>query len=212
MISGKKIAAVMMPWLLLVMSNSWCDEPDLAALVARLAKPAPASVAFTEVRFSKMLREPIVVSGQLVYGGQRSLDRQVTDPYQETTEIRGETVRVARAGQAAQSFGLQRAPELRGLLAGLTALLAGDLPAIQRDFQVAASTDASGWQLELTPNDPRVLKRLKMIRARGNDAEPRCFELINAKEGSSLMLLGTAAGTGSNQSPEALQRRCTGAG
>jgi len=203
----------MMPWLLLMMGNSWCDEPDVRGLVARLAKPAPTAVAFTEVRFSKMLVEPLVVSGQLVYGGPRSLDRQVTEPYQETTRIRGETVLVERAGQAPQSFGLQRAPELRGLLAGLTALLAGDLAAIQRDFQVAARDGADGWQLELTPIDPRVLKRLKMIRARGSEAEPRCFELINAKDGRSIMLLGSAAQAAKDPpaTPEALQQRCSGA-
>jgi hypothetical protein len=198
-------------------SNGWCDEPDVASLVAGLAKPAPATVAFTEVRFSKMLREPLVVSGELVYGGPRNLDRQVTEPYREDTLIRGETVRVERPGQATRSFGLQRAPELRGLLAGLTALLAGDLQAIQRDFTVAARGDQRAWQLDLTPSDPRIRKRLKMIRARGSDTEPRCFELINADDGLSIMLLGAAARPASAESAgspaltrEAMQRRCAG--
>lgn len=202
----------MMPWLLLMMSSAWCAEPDPAALIARLAKPAPTTVAFTEVRFSKMLREPLVVSGELVYGGPRNLDRQVTEPFREETLIRGETVRVERAGQPSRSFALQRAPELRGLLAGLTALLAGDLPAIQRDFTVAARGDQQSWQLELTPSDARVRKRLQMIRAQGSEAEPRCFELVSPGDGLSIMLLGTHARLPAGQplTREFLQRRCAG--
>jgi hypothetical protein len=216
MTSGKKISRLMMPWLLMLASSSWCDEPDVAELIARLAKPAPTTVAFTEVRFSKMLREPLVVSGELVYGGPRSLDRRVTEPYREDTLIRGETVRVERKRQASRSFGLQRAPELRGLLSGLSALLAGDLQAIQRDFVVTAQGDQRAWELELIPSDARIRKRLKMIRARGSDAEPRCFELINAGDGLSIMLLGAAARPALTQSPakqltrEALQRYCAG--
>jgi hypothetical protein len=202
-----------MAWLLiLTSSSSWCDEPDVAGLIARLAKPAPATVAFTEVRFSKMLREPLVVSGELVYGGPRNLDRQVSAPYREDTLIRGETVRVERAGQKSRSFSLQRAPELRGLLAGLTALLAGDPQAIQRDFSVVARSDQGAWQLELTPSDPRIRKRLKMIRAQCSDSEPRCFELIDAGDGLSIMLLGASAQLPAGQAltREALQRRCAG--
>jgi hypothetical protein len=197
-------------------SSGWCAEPEVADLIARLAKPAPTTVAFTEVRFSKMLREPLVVSGELVYDGPRSLDRQVTEPYREATSIRGETVRVERKGQRTLSFGLQRAPELRGLLSGLSALLAGDLAAVERDFEIVAHSTERTWQLELTPSDPRIRKRLKMIRARGSDAEPRCFELINADAGLSIMLLGAAARPALTRSPdsplkpEMLQRYCAG--
>jgi hypothetical protein len=191
MISGKKLGRqLMMVWLLLLTSNSWCDEPDVAALIAKLAKPAPTTVTFTEVRFAAILREPLMVSGQLVYSGPQSLDRQVTEPYQEDTQIRGEAVRMQRPGQPVRSFGLQRAPELRGLLAGLTALLAGDAQSIQKNFTVRASGDEQRWQLELTPADARIRRRLKMIRAQGNGAEPRCFSLINADNSLSVMLLG----------------------
>ncbi len=199
-------------WLLIASSSSHA-EPDVAALIARLAKPAPATVPFTEVRFSALLREPLVVSGQLVYAGPQSLDRQVTEPYQEQTEIRGETVRMQREGQPARSFGLQRAPELRGLLTGLSALLAGDARAIERDFSVAASGDQQQWQLELTPLDKRIARRLKLIRAQGREDQPRCFSLLNPDGGMSVMLLVDAAKPPTDDAPltrESVERRCGG--
>ena len=182
----------------------------MTALIARLAKPVPTTVAFSEVRFSPLLKEPLSVSGELVYAGPASLDRRVTDPYREDTEIRGESVRIQRAGQPVRSFGLQRAPELRGLLAGLSALLAGDAQAIRRDFTVLAKGDERRWQLELTPSDARIKRRLKLIRAEGSESEPRCFSLINTDNGSSIMLLGAAARLDPSAplTREALERRC----
>ena len=83
---------------------------DADALIARLARPAPASIAFTEVRVSPLLREPLVVSGELEFSGPASLDRHVRKPYREDTAIRGESVRVEREGEAPRSFALKRAP------------------------------------------------------------------------------------------------------
>jgi Outer membrane lipoprotein carrier protein LolA-like len=159
------------------------------------------------------LREPLVVSGQLVYGGPTSLDRQVTEPYQEDTQIRGESVIIRRAGQQPRKFLLQRVPELRGLLSGLAALLAGDAQAVQRDFSVQLSGDDQQWQLDLTPTDARVRRRLELIRAQGSAAEPHCFSLLNRDGGVSIMLLGDVARAASGQAltREALESRCAGA-
>ena len=92
---------------------------DADALIGRLAKPAPATIAFREVRFSPLVDEPLIVAGELGYAGPTSLDRRVTQPYRETVSIRGESVRVEREGEPTRSFGLNRAPELRGLLGWL---------------------------------------------------------------------------------------------
>jgi len=40
-------------------------ELDAPALIQRLAKPAPAIIDFTEVRFSTLLKQPLIVSGTL---------------------------------------------------------------------------------------------------------------------------------------------------
>src|SRR5689334_2459389 len=81
---------------------------DANALIGRLAKPAPATVAFREVRFSSLVNEPLIVAGELGYSGPGSLDRKVTQPYNETVAIRGESVRVEREGEQPRTFGLNR--------------------------------------------------------------------------------------------------------
>lgn len=166
---------------------------DADALIGRLAKPAPATVAFREVRFSPLVNEPLIVAGELGYDSPTSLDRRVTEPYRETVAIRGESVRVEREGEPTRSFGLNRAPELRGLLSGFTALLAGDPAVLERSFNVEASGTDQAWTLELTPIDARARRRLQQIVVNGRADVPQCFTMLTAKGGASVLLLGATA-------------------
>ena len=166
---------------------------DADALIGRLAQPAPATVAFREVRFSPLVNEPLIVAGELGYDGPASLDRRVTEPYRETVAIRGESVQVEREGEPTRSFGLNRAPELRGLLSGFTALLAGDPAVLERSFKVEASGTDQAWTLELTPIDARARRRLQQIVVNGRADVPQCFTMLTAKGGASVLLLGATA-------------------
>ena len=188
-------------------------ELDAPALIQRLAKPAPAIIDFTEVRFSTLLKQPLIVSGTLGYAGSANLDRHVTRPYREDTEIRGESVRVIREGEPVRSFALKRAPELRGLLTAFTALLAGDHAAVGREFEIAPSGDENLWKLVLTPRDARVRKRVPSILINGRKDLPRCFTIVNDNGGASVMLLGAASQRELQQplTREWLERYCASA-
>jgi predicted nucleic acid-binding protein len=172
------------------------DVADPDALIAALARTPPTSVAFTEARFSALLLAPIVVAGELAYSAPGALDRIVTAPHRERTSIAPDSVTVAREGERARTFALRRAPELRGLLAAMTALLAGDAAGVRRDFDVTASGDAGTWKLELTPRDAAVQRRLTKLVATGAGADLQCFAMRNADGGTTVMLLGAAVGDG----------------
>lgn len=168
------------------------EAADAQTLIAQLAKPAPATIDFSEIRFSPLLKQPLIVSGTLGYQGPTALDRQVTRPYRETTEIRGDSVRVRREGEPERSFGLKRAPELQGLLSAFTSLLAGDHAAVERDFAIDAAGGGAAWRILLAPRDARLSRRVKLIRIEGRNDAPRCFSIIGDNDGASVMLLGAA--------------------
>src|SRR5580692_6632096 len=85
--------------------------PDVDALLAHLARPAPATTAFVEVHFSPLLSRPLIVSGELTYSGPDALARTVDRPYSEHTEIHGDEVSITRGSGKPRTFSLQRAPE-----------------------------------------------------------------------------------------------------
>jgi hypothetical protein len=165
--------------------------PDARILVERLAREMPSSIAFTEARFSKLLRRPLVVSGELAYLGAGSLDRRVTSPHRETTTVRGNIVRIEREGQDVRSFTLERVPELEGFLTALGALLAGDSTALERAFAVAADGDEAGdWTLELTPLEERARRRVIVTRIYGRGDQLRCLATSDTEETGSVTMLG----------------------
>lgn len=183
---------------------------DRAALIRGLARTPPATIDFTEVRFSPLLKQPVTVSGTLGYEGAAALDRNVTRPYRETTQIRGGSVRIQRDGEPERSFALKRAPELQSLLHAFTALLAGDPAAVERDFQATVSGNLDIWQIALQPRDARLARRVSQIRIDGRSDLPRCFAVIEHGNGASIMLLGMATHIELPQplTREWLERKC----
>jgi Outer membrane lipoprotein carrier protein LolA-like len=122
-------------------------------------------------------------------------------------------VRVEREGEQPRSFALKRAPELRGLLTGFSALLSGDVPALKRSFNVQAQGSEESWTLQLVPLDTRARRRLQKIEITGHDSTPRCFSLLNADGGASVMILGDAAGdVAKSVTLESLKELCQGRG
>lgn len=201
------LLAPLMAW------SAGLDDQTADALIGRLAKPAPATISFTEVRFSKLLRAPLIVSGDLGYAGPESLDRRVTTPYREHTSIRGESVKVEREGEKPRSFALKHAPELRGLLSGFSAMLSGDAAALRKTFAVEMDGNDDAWTLKLTPTDTKARRRLDHIEVNGRHSEPRCFTMTTADGASSVLLLGASSAdpVAADVTLVALQRRC-GAG
>ena len=168
-------------------------SPETSALIADLARPAPASTPYTEVHFARMLKEPLVLHGQLDYGGADKLGKRVDSPYKETTTIAEGKATIAREGRGSKSFGLDRAPELQGLLASFSAMLGGDAETMNRYYAIEQKGDAKHWLLTLQPRQPDLAKHLKTIVIDGAAKEPRCFTMTQGDGDVSVMLLGELA-------------------
>jgi hypothetical protein len=169
------------------------SDLDANALIQRLAKPAPATIDFKEWRFSALLEEPLVVSGELRYLAADHLERFVQQPYREKTIIRGESVRVERHGEKLRTFALKRAPELKGLLSAFGALLTGDGSALEKDFEISAGGDAERWELTLVPRDTRARQHVAQLIVTGAANEPSCLMMGKAGESQSVMLFANSA-------------------
>lgn len=191
-----------------------CAAPDVDALLARLARPAPATTPFVEVRYSKLLDQPLVVKGQLEYHEDGALVRAVSEPFRERTEIRGESVSVERVGRPVRRFSLERAPELRSMLGSFGAVLGGTRATLEQDFDLALSEEATRWQLTLTPKAGSVGKYVRNIVIQGHEGEPRCLVVTQPDAQSSIMVVGKAAESALPQplTRDGLDRFCAAAG
>jgi hypothetical protein len=177
---------------------------NVDALLARLGRPAPDSTSFVEVRYSSLLEKPIVVSGHLEHRENGSLVRRVESPYEESTELQGENVTVERAGSTPRRFSLDRAPELRGMLASFGAILKGDRRMLEQYFVVSAQGSDARWEIHQAPRDSKLRRHLSAIVIDGTGNRPKCFRLEEPDGDESLMVLGIA---GTQDLPASLERQ-----
>lgn len=182
-------------------------------ILVRLQRPLPASTPFLELRGSRLLKAPLRISGRYLRPDAKTLIRDVTAPYQETTTLRDGEARITRNGHATRRFQLSRAPELAALQASFGALLSGDRIQLERHYTLAASGQTTHWQLALTPKDASMRATMRQIVLHGRGAELRCIESINAKgEPQRTLLAGAAADAGTLVDAQTLAALCHGSG
>ena len=91
-----------------------------------------------------MLKQPLVLSGRLVYRRPDRLEKHVQAPFVETITIEGSRVTVARSGsEGDRVITLPAGSTAQALIESLRATLAGDLPALERHFAVAWTARAA---------------------------------------------------------------------
>lgn len=213
MISGSKTCMLLLGLALPCWVSAAPAERDAQALIASLARPAPARTPFAEARFMKVLEQPLVVSGELGWLGGDKLERRVDRPTKEVSTIADGEVTQLRDGRKPRSFSLKRAPQLQVLLDSFVALLGGDASRLSQAFEVRHESRAGGWTLTLTPRDPRVAKAIASIEIDGRDSEPRCMRMQEADGDLAVDLLGElATRMPSSPSREALSALCKGDG
>ncbi|MDO5609772.1 MAG: fatty acyl CoA synthetase [Pseudomonadota bacterium] len=145
-------------------------------ILQKLARPAPMRTDFVEVRSSRLLKNPLKISGEYRRPDNDTLVREVRQPYVETTTIRDGQARIERTGRSARTFALSRSPQLAGMQASFGALLSGDAASVSRVFAVASSGSREDWRLALTPKDAAMKAHLADITLYGRGAELRCIE------------------------------------
>ena len=166
---------------------------DSAWILEKLARPAPVSTPFVELRGSAMLKAPLRIEGEYARPDEATLVREVRAPYAETTTIRDGEATIAREGRRPRSFALSRAPELAGLQASFGALLAGDAAALERDYRIDADGSRQDWTLVLTPRAAALAASVSDITLRGRGAELRCIETRPVEGEPQRTLLAGAA-------------------
>ncbi|MCS3847506.1 hypothetical protein GGR70_002529 [Xanthomonas campestris] len=188
-----------LPWMLILLFSAapLCAAPpealDVGQVLQRLARPAPVSTEFVELRGSALLKTPLRVQGHYRRPDAQTLVREVSAPYHETTTLTGDEGVLEREGKSPRRFSLSRVPELAGLKSGFGALLAGDRALLEQQYRVSGQGRPQAWQLQLQPKDAAVAKQVRELRLYGHGDELRCIESVPVKGDVQRTLLAGAA-------------------
>jgi len=139
--------------------------------MASLATQPESVIAFTETRYSSMLKEPLVTSGELRFKPPSTLERRVTTPFAERYLIEGDRVTIERPGSGApRILSLAGQPLLANLVGTIRALLRGDLQTLKRLYRVELHGEPDNWALTLLPSDPAMVEFVASVQVKGRAA------------------------------------------
>jgi hypothetical protein len=165
------------------------DNPHwgLPQLMQSLARVHFSSARFAERQTVPMLTAPLLSTGTLSYVAPDYIRKTTTSPAHEDFLLAHGVVTLTGPDKQTQRFSVNQAPQIAGLVEGIRATLAGDLPALQRVYTVKLTGNAAGWQLFLQPNDPGVARFIKWIIIQGSRNRINAVDTASGDGGHSEM-------------------------
>lgn len=161
---------------------------SFAQLMARLAQVNTSRARYHEVKRVSMLKEPLNLSGTLLYTRPDRMEKRQVRPFAEVIRVEGERLTVERDGRT-RSISLRGAPLVDALVESLRATLAGDAASLESLYAVRVEGVPDRWKLLLTPRDPEVAGAVRSIAIAGSGARLSRIEIVEPGGDSSVMTI-----------------------
>lgn len=191
MISGTKFAAraaaALLAALVLATAAS-AQDIDARGLMTMLASVESASATFVETRYSPLLKSPLVSRGTLSYRRPDFLEEHVQSPADERLVLQGAQLTVESAsGKRSVTVPADSATGIAALIEGVRATRSGDLPALERNFDVQVTGSRERWRLRLLPRRADLAKYVEEIAIDGDADRMQRIEVSEASGDRTVM-------------------------
>lgn len=146
--------------------NAHAQTTDLLRTVlAQLSQHTAVRASFTQERKNPALTQPQNSNGQLLFVAGHGMLWQVQQPYQQTLALTGnKTMSIDATGHAQPVRNERGVSQISQML---QSMLAGQLDAVMRQFDVSVDGTAAQWTLHFTPKQARVAQVLHVIELDG---------------------------------------------
>ncbi len=153
---------------------------DLQKLLAQLALDGRRQeIAFEESRFSRLVTEPLLSRGRLIYEPPDTLIKRMEVPRRESAVLQDERLAILDAqDRELASIDLWLQPDLKMIYGSIKALLTGDADALRSAFWVSTEGGPEAWVLILRPKTDSARKRLELVRVEGRASRILSFEFL----------------------------------
>ena len=164
------------------------SSDDLQELMSLLAARRHGQVDFVEQHFLAVLKRPVESFGVMTYDAPHRLEKRTVEPRPERLVLDGDEITVERKGHT-HVLELAAYPSLLPFIESLRATMAGDLPALERAFNVDFAGNVERWTLTLYPRDSKVSSTVSRVRIDGSRDVLSKVEIFEANGDRSLMTL-----------------------
>lgn len=137
--------------------------------MASLSQVRSAAGQFTERKTMHMLTQPLISQGRLAYVAPNHIEKTTLTPAPERMVMDGDRVTIVSGpNNEAHTFSVTDDPQIGGLVEGIRATLAGDLPTLERFYTLRLSGTPAAWDLTLVPRDSDLAHFVKWMEFRGD--------------------------------------------
>ncbi len=168
------------------MTNQW----SLSTLMKALAQVKSDNPRFVQRQYLHELTQPLVSSGVLVYRAPDYLEQKTEFPSFQRAVIQGDHLTLySSAWKGPRTLSLQSSPGIRAVVESLRATLSGQLPVLQRSFNIKINGSSKHWSLEFRPLARALKKEVRLILLRGSDRRIDRIEIHYSQGNYSITLL-----------------------
>jgi len=162
----------------------------LPQLMAALGQVKSATGQFTERKTMHMLTQPLLSTGRLAYVAPAHIEKITLSPMSERLVMDGDRVTIVSGpNNETRTFSVADFPQIGGLVEGIRATLAGDLPTLERIYTTRLSGTLAAWDLQLVPRDSDLAHVIKWIEFRGDGNRVRTIDTENPNGDRSEMTI-----------------------
>lgn len=161
---------------------------DIQQLMQGLAQVKEAKGKFVEHKFLSVLNRPLESSGTLFFQSPDHLEKHTLTPKVETLVLdQGVLTIESKTRNIKRTLVLQEYPAIWAFVESIRSTLAGDLPTLQRFYQVELEGDAAHWQMRLQPVELKMRDVISEIRVSGRNNRVDSIETVEANGDHTLM-------------------------
>ena len=139
---------------------------QVESIIRGIATPRDTPIPFVERRTNRLLTEPLLLQGEILFSTDGTLLKQIGEPFDERITISARHVELRRDNKV-RRLSLDRRPDIKAFYVGMQALLAGDALALFESFDVIATRDANNWSLDLAPKEKKLRKFVARMKITG---------------------------------------------
>lgn len=161
---------------------------DVQQLMQSLAQVKEAKGKFTESKFLSVLNRPLESSGTLLFQSPDHLEKHTLAPKVESLVLdQGVLTIDNKARNIKRTLVLQEYPAIWAFVESIRSTLAGDLPTLQRFYQIELEGNAGRWKMKLLPLEQKTRDVISEIRVSGHDNWVDSIETMEANGDHALM-------------------------
>ncbi len=168
----------LLPYLLLT-GTAHAASWGLPDLMHGLAQVHSASARFTERKTIQALSAPLLVSGTLRYVAPDYVRKTTLTPVPETFVLDHGQITMTGPDQKRTQMAESGNPMIGGLVEGVRATLAGDLPALEQFYTVQLTGKTQNWQIILRPKDKNAAHFLTWMIIQGEGQKITAIDTQN---------------------------------